>query len=151
MAERAYGPNVVHRLYYAALIKDPQSVMRALLDFVGESYVAKCVEPLAYRINSSDVPAEFKATDVATDPAIVQEAQRLSAEIEETAQPSEGSPAAADEMKAGFAQRTQYMATLESQYQRALQMLRKPGQAKAPQAPVLGTPLNNPTTSISKA
>jgi hypothetical protein len=31
MAERAYGPSVVHRLHYAALINNPESAMRSLL------------------------------------------------------------------------------------------------------------------------
>ena len=151
LAERAYGPAVLHRVRYTDLIDHPEPTMRSLLDFLGEPYSAKCLEPLAQRINSSDVPDDFKADDPATDAAVVEEAMRLSRDLERTAQPAKASPAAADEMEAGFGQRTQYVATLESQYQRALQMLRKPGQPKAPQAPVLGTPLNNPTTSISKS
>jgi hypothetical protein len=101
-AEQAYGPGVVHRLRYPALIDNPESAIRSLLDFIGEPYTAKCLEPLAQRINSSNVPPDFKTDDPATDPAIVEEAQRLSAEIEETAQPSEDSPAAADDMEAAF-------------------------------------------------
>jgi hypothetical protein len=73
------------------------------------------------RINSSNVSDDFKADDPATDPAVVEEATQLSRELEETAQPSDASRAAADEMEAAFAQRTQYMATLEKEYQRALQ------------------------------
>lgn len=149
-AERAYGPNVVRRIYYADLIDSPESTMRSLLDFLGEPYTAKCLEPLAQRINSSNVPDDFIA-DAATDPAVVEEATRLSRDLEGTAQPAEASRTAADEMEAGFAQRTQYMATLESQYQQALQIVQKPRQPKAPQAPNLTNPLNNQTTSISKA
>ena len=101
-AEQAYGPRVIYRLRYAALIDNPESAIRSLLDFVDEPYAAKCLEPLAQRINSSNVPADFKSDDSATDPAVVEEARRLSAEIEETAQPREGSPAMADEMEAAF-------------------------------------------------
>ena len=36
------------------------------------------------RINSSNVPPDFKSDDLATDPAMVEEARRLSAEIEQT-------------------------------------------------------------------
>jgi hypothetical protein len=150
MAERAYGANVIHRVRYADLIDSPEPTMRLLLDFLRESYTARCLEPLARRINSSDVPNDFNADDPATDPAVVEEATRLSRDVEGIAQPGEASRAAADEMEAAFAQRTQYMATLESQYQRALQIVRKPGEAKAGQAPFLRTALNNPTTSISK-
>jgi peptidoglycan hydrolase-like protein with peptidoglycan-binding domain len=116
-AEQAYGPRVVHRLRYASLLDNPDSAIRSLLDFVGESYSCKCLEPLAERINSSNVPADFKSDDPATDPAIVEEAQRLSAEMEQTSQPSSGSLAAADEMGAAFEQRAQYAATLPGVYQ----------------------------------
>jgi hypothetical protein len=121
MAERAYGPNVVHRVRYADFIDSPESTMRSLLNFLEEPYTAKCLEPLAQRINSSNVPDDFKADDPPTDPAVVEEATRLSRDFEGTAQPATASRVATDEMEAEFAQRTQYMATLESQYQRVLQ------------------------------
>jgi hypothetical protein len=121
MAERAYGPNVVHRVRYADFIDSPESTMRSLLNFLEEPYTAKCLEPLAQRINSSNVPDDFKADDPPTDPAVVEEATRLSRDLEGTAQPATASRVATDEMEAEFAQRTQYMATLESQYQRVLQ------------------------------
>jgi hypothetical protein len=116
MAERAYGPGVVHRLHYAALINNPESAMRSLLDFVGEPYSANCLEPLAERINSSSVPPDFRSDDPATDPAVVEEAKRLSAELRQTQQPSDGSPAAAGEMAAAFGERAKYVATLDSTY-----------------------------------
>src|SRR5437762_6946063 len=37
-AEQAYGPHVVRRLPYAALIDNPESAIRSLLDFAGEPY-----------------------------------------------------------------------------------------------------------------
>ena len=115
-AEQAYGPCAIYRLRYAALIDNPEAAIRSLLDFIGEPYTAKCLEPLAQRINSSNVPADFKSDDPATDPAIVEQAQRLSAEIEETTQPREASPAAADEMEAAFGERAKYIATLDTRY-----------------------------------
>jgi hypothetical protein len=120
-AEQAYGPNVVRRIRYRDLIDNPESTMHSLLDFLSEPYTARCLEPLAQRINSSNVSGDFKADDPSTDPAIVEEATRLSRDLEGNAQPADASRAAADEMEAAFAQRTQYMATLESQYRRALQ------------------------------
>src|SRR5437899_3432583 len=81
-AEEAYGPRVVYRLRYADLIEEPESAVRSLSDFVGEPYAAQCLEPLSHRINSSNVPPDFKSDDPATDPAIVKEAQRLSADIQ---------------------------------------------------------------------
>lgn len=149
-AEYAYGPNVVHRTRYADLIEKPEATMSSLLDFLGEPYTAKCLEPLAQRINSSNVPDDFVADDAATDPGVVEEATRLSRDLEETAQLAEVSRSAANEMEAGFAERTQYMATLESQYQRALQIVRELGQAKVPRPPALQTALDDPATSISK-
>ncbi len=92
-AEQAYGPRVIYRLQYSALIDNPEAAIRSLLDFVGEPYSAKCLEPLAQRINSSNVPVDFKSEDPATDPKIVEAARRLYAEIQQTPQPAEGSPA----------------------------------------------------------
>jgi hypothetical protein len=101
-AEEAYGPNVVRRVRYDALIENPESALRSLLDFLGEPYSAKCLEPLSDRINSSNVPPDFKSDDPATDPAIAEEARHLSAQIEQTCQPGLLSPAAVDELEAEF-------------------------------------------------
>jgi hypothetical protein len=109
-AEEAYGPHVVYRLRYSALVESPESALSALLDFLGEPYSAKCLQPLSERINSSNVPPDFKSDDPATDPAIVEEARRLSAEIEQTSQPSEQSPLAADELDAEFKARVEHIA-----------------------------------------
>src|SRR5205807_6361283 len=116
LAERAYGPNVVYRIRYAELINNPESAMHSLLAFLQEPYTANCLEPLKERINSSTVPADFKADDPGTDPGIVEEAQRLCADIEESAQPSEASPDAARQIDAEFCERVKYIATLESTY-----------------------------------
>jgi hypothetical protein len=110
MAERAYGPGVVFRLLYSDLVLRPESALRALFDFLGEPYAPECVQPLAQRINSSNVPLDFKSDDPATDPAIVEDARRLSTQVEETPQTSETSSAAADELEAAFQQRIQYVA-----------------------------------------
>lgn len=121
-AERAYGPTVLHRVRYTDLIGHPETTMRSLFDFLGELYAEKCLEPLELRINSSNVSDDFKTDDPATDPAIVEEATRLSRDLEQIAQPAEASPAAADEIEAAFVQRIQYMATVGSQYQRGQQL-----------------------------
>src|SRR5678816_984276 len=88
-AEEAYGPRVVYRVRYTALLENPESALRSLLGFVGEPYSPKCLEPLSERINSSNVPPDFKSDDPATDPAIVEETRELSAKIEQTTQPTE--------------------------------------------------------------
>src|SRR4030095_1766205 len=101
-AEQAYGPKVVRRLSYSTLIDDPEVAMQSLLSFVGEPYSPRCLEPLGERINSSNVSADFKSDDPATDRAIVDEARQLSAEMQQSAQPTEPSATAADEMEVAF-------------------------------------------------
>jgi hypothetical protein len=101
-AEEAYGPEVVRRLSYARLIQNPELAMQSLLSFVGEPYSARCLEPLGERINSSNVPPDFKSDDPATEQSIVDEARQLSTELEQRAQSSEPSAAAADEMEIEF-------------------------------------------------
>jgi hypothetical protein len=139
MAERAYGPNVVRRVRYSDLIEKPEPTMRSLLNFLGEPYTARCLEPLSERINSSNVPADFKIDDQTSNPMIIEEAMRLSQHLKESPPPVDGSCAAVDEMERAFAQRIQYIATLENQYQRALEISRIAGAAKRPEAPVLGS------------
>lgn len=107
-AEEAYGPHVVYRLRYTALVENPEAALRPLLDFLGEPYSAKCLEPLSERINSSNVPPDFESDDSATDPTIVKEAGRLSAEIEQTSQATEHSPDAASELETEFDARVKY-------------------------------------------
>jgi len=124
-AENAYGPRVVKRLLYSTLVDEPEFAMHSLLEFVGEPYYAKCLEPLAQRINSSNVPPDFRADDTATDPKVVKKATRLCAEIEETPQPARASRAAADEMEAAFAERVRYVATVDNAYQKAREIIEK--------------------------
>jgi hypothetical protein len=115
-AERAYGPNVVHRIRYADLIDNAELAMRSLFAFLKEPYTSKCLEPLALRINSSEVPPDFNSNDSATDPAIVEAAHQLSAEIENSSQPGGGSQAAADKMEDAFRKRVEYIAALDRAY-----------------------------------
>jgi hypothetical protein len=110
-AEEAYGPQVVHRLRHTALVENPEPALRSLLDFLDELYSAKCLEPLSQRINSSDVPPDFRCDDPATDRVIVEEARRLSSEIEEAPQPAVHSAVAADELEAEFCSRIKHIAT----------------------------------------
>ncbi|PYK08101.1 MAG: hypothetical protein DME65_14760, partial [Verrucomicrobia bacterium] len=115
-AEQAYGPNVVYRIRYADLIANAESTMRSLFSFLKEPYTTKCLEPLAERINSSAVPNDFQSHDPATDPAMIEAAQRLSAEIENRPQPTESSQAAADKMESAFRKRVEYVGTLDGAF-----------------------------------
>jgi hypothetical protein len=123
LAERAYGPRVVLRLRYSDFVDRPESTMRSLLDFLGEPYTAECLTPLEKRINSSNVPADFKIGDPETSPNLVEQAMRLSTEVEKKPQPPEASPTAFDEMEAAFNERVQYVATLNKEYQKAQQII----------------------------
>jgi hypothetical protein len=122
-AEQAYGPRVVLRLRYSELVDAPETAMRSVLKFVGERYVTASLKPLQERINSSKVPADFKIGDPETDPVLVERATELSAEMTETPQPLEASPAAAEEMEAAFYERVRYVATVDSEYHRAKQII----------------------------
>jgi hypothetical protein len=104
LAEQAYGPKVVFRLRYLDLVNRPEATMEALLNFLGEPYATECLTPLEEKINSSNVPADFELGDPTSDPAIVNRALRLHAEIETTPQASEPSRAAANEMETAFYQ-----------------------------------------------
>jgi sulfotransferase family protein len=136
-AEEGYGPHVVYRVRYSALVENPPSALRSLLDFVGEPYSAKCLEPLSQRINSSNVPDDFRSEDPATDPVIIGEAMRLSRDLQHGSQPTEASAAATAEMEAAFEERVQYIAALDSQYQRALQNMQKLERAAASESDIL--------------
>jgi hypothetical protein len=122
-AERAYGSKVVRRLSYTALIDDPVWAIRSLLEFVGEPYSARCLDPLSRRINSSNVPPDFVAEDPATDPSVVQDAINLYARLQEMAQSAEASSAVADEIEAAFTEQVEHMATVDKQLHKAMQMI----------------------------
>ena len=123
MAERAYGPKVVHRVHYADFIDSPEPTMRSLLNFLEEPYTPKCLEPLELRINSSTVPTDSETADTAASPVVIDEAMQLSAEVERTFQPAEASSTATDEMEAAFRERVRYVATMDNAYQRAQQLI----------------------------
>ncbi|HEY6207264.1 MAG TPA: sulfotransferase [Chthoniobacterales bacterium] len=115
-AEHAYGPQVIRRFPYSALIDNGEAAMRSLLEFVGERYDARCVEPLRQRINSSNVPEDFVAEDPATNRAIVDQAVALYAQLMKEEPPAEPAPSAAAAMAAEFEQRVKYAADLDRAY-----------------------------------
>jgi hypothetical protein len=124
-AERAYGPSVVYRMRYGDIVKQPESAMRSLLDFLGEPYSAQCLEPLAQRINTSNVPVDFNPSDPATNPAIVERSTKLSDELQSSPQQREASPWVAEKLEAEFNQRVQYFVNLEAKYSDAQQLIVK--------------------------
>jgi len=118
-AERAYGPQVVHRVRYCDLVAEPERTMRAVINFAGEAYAPECLEPLGERINSSNVPADFSEADVATDRETVERAKKLSALLQETPQPAEASAEVATRLEAEFDRQVEYVTTLESKLNEA--------------------------------
>jgi len=116
LAERAYGPEVVFRFQYSELVNRPEASLRALLNFLGEPYAPECLTPLREKINSSNVPADFKLGDPHSDPAVIELATRLYTEIETSPQPSEISQIAAYKIEIEFNQRANYVATLDRAY-----------------------------------
>jgi len=113
-AEQAYGPDVVYRMRYSDIVEQPESAVTSLLGFLGEPYAPECLEPLAERINSANVPADFNARDLATDPAVVAQARELSDHLQSSPQPREASVTVAEKLEAEFSQRVQYFHDLES-------------------------------------
>jgi hypothetical protein len=123
-AEQAYGSRVVHRLLYTALTENPEPVIRSLLEFAGEPYCARCLEPLSKRINSSNVPTDFVADDPATDVRIVEEATNFYSELQKTSQSNNLCSAAADEMEAAFDERVRHMAMVDEQLRNARRIIK---------------------------
>jgi hypothetical protein len=121
LAERAYGSDVIFRLRYSELVDQPETCLRSLFSFLGEPFAAACLNPLRKRINSSNVPADFKLGSAETDPAIIERATQLNAEIETTPQPAQYSSAAAEQIEAAFNQRVQYVASLDGEYTKVQQ------------------------------
>jgi Sulfotransferase family len=122
-AERAYGPRVVHRLRYSDLIDRPEPTLRAVFEFLGEPYTDACLNPLRKRINSSNVPPDFRSDDQMTNPALVEKAMSLSTELEQSPQCNEASATIARSLEAAFNQRVQYVAQTSNEYRRTQQII----------------------------
>jgi len=90
--------------------------LKALFSFLGEPYASQCLTPLEKRINSSNVPADFRLGEPDTDPLVVERATRLYAEIEATPQSSGVSTIALEEMEATFNTQTNQRAVIRNKY-----------------------------------
>jgi predicted RNase H-like nuclease (RuvC/YqgF family) len=90
--------------------------LKALFGFLGEPYAPECLIPLRSKINSSNVPAEFKLGEPRTDPLVIERATKLYAEIERNPQSSEVSTVAIDEMEATFKAQVNDRAMLRDKY-----------------------------------
>ena len=119
LAERAYGPNVVSRIRHSDLANASEVTLRAIFRFLGEPFAPECLEPLAQRINSSNVPADFQIDDRETDPSLVKQALQLCREVEKSSQPGEASVVAIEEIERAFDERVQFVANLPKEFRRA--------------------------------
>jgi len=122
-AEQAYGPKTVYRMRYSDMIENPEPAMRSLLDFLGEPYSPGCLEPLGRRINSANVPDDFKADDPATDRAIVERASRFSEELQNSPQQREPSASIARKLEAEFDQQVEFSSDLGKKYSEAQKLI----------------------------
>ena len=150
-AELAYGPKVVYRIRYADLVDNPESAMRSLLGFLGEPYAASCLEPLAQRINSSDVAVDLTSDDSTANSAVAESAIRLCAQVEQSPQPAEASFAAAEKMEVAFRERVKYVAEMDNAYQKAQQIIKTLHDSGLPSGLTTGaaSEFTNPYTAIS--
>ncbi|WP_233843749.1 sulfotransferase [Dyella sp. 2HG41-7] len=115
-AERAYGTQVVHRLRYDDLVRNPEQAMRRVLDFLGEPYMEACLQPLTSRINSSCVATDFDAHDPQTDIGVINEALRLSEQLQQTDTQFTRSASAQAEVEGQFGERVAFVAGLDADY-----------------------------------
>jgi len=123
LAERAYGPNVVFRIRHSDLVDAPEGTLRSILSFLSEPFAPECLQPLAQRINSSNVPADFQIDDRGTDPSLIRQAMQLCHEVEESSQPLEPSAAAIEEIERAFDERVEFVANLPKEYRRAQDLI----------------------------
>ena len=79
-AERALGPDIVHRVLHADLVADPGTALRGVLGFLGEEFDPTCVRPLQSRINSSFADESVERVRPAATSASIDAARLLSRE-----------------------------------------------------------------------
>jgi hypothetical protein len=123
VAERAYGPKVVFRIRHSDLVDAPEETLRSIFSFLSEPFAPECLEPLAQRINSSNVPPDLQIDDHGADPSLVKQAMQLCREVEESSQPLEASAAAIEEIETAFDERVQFVANLPQEYRKAQHLI----------------------------
>jgi Sulfotransferase family len=124
-SEKAYGPEVVCRLLYEDLVREPEKSIRRILDFIGEPFAPVCLEPLVKRINSSRVASGVIGNDAPADPAVVREARDLWNALREAPSLVVPSPEAAARLEEQFERRVDYVYKLDTHYERAQEVHKK--------------------------
>ena len=117
LAESALGSSSVHRVRYVDLVENPQRTLWRIAAFLGERGQAQCCEPLRTRINSSNVPAQFKIDVSRVDPALLRDARALSARLQSTQLDAGPSLARAVlGFERSFEERIAFVGTLDAEY-----------------------------------
>jgi hypothetical protein len=125
LAERALGSQTIYRLRYDDLINRPAWSIRHVLEFLDEPFMDTCIEPLANRINSSDVPVDFHAADQRTNKDVIERALQLSEELQRPLAGYSPSSDAMLEFDATFNERVTYMAGADAEHMSAIDKLVK--------------------------
>jgi hypothetical protein len=115
-AERAYGPQVVHRVRYEELVQQPERAICRVLEFLDEPYMEACTQPIQSKINSSRVPTGFEGRDHRTDPNLIETATRLSRQLQQSDQPEPVSRDELAQIEADFNKRVAFVAGLDADY-----------------------------------
>jgi hypothetical protein len=124
-AERGLGAEITHRVFHDDLVRDPQALIRQILDFLGEPYAPECVQPLAKRINSSPQPAVIQAeSNKPLDPELLKEARNLWSMVR-TETLSDSSPDAAVQLEEAFERRVEYFDRLDARHWEAQRVVER--------------------------
>ena len=115
-AENAYGSAIVCRICHEDLLRKPESVMRRILDFIAEPFAPACLEPMAKRINSSNVGSGELKREPPADPVVVAEAHGLWKTLRENPLQQQTLADAAALLEEQFERRVDYMHDLDTQY-----------------------------------
>ena len=124
-AELALGSNVVYRLRYEDLVHRSHLALQELLKFLEEPFTDACVEPLARKINSSEVPSDFRAHDPKTDLNVIERALKLSEQLQQPFDGCAASPSARAEFEEKFNERVDFIVGLDAEYRSAQQKVAK--------------------------
>lgn len=121
MAENAYGALKVCRIFHEDMVREPDSSLGRILDFIGEPFDPVCLEPLVKRINSSKVQAAELVRERTADSPARSEAHALWKTLRENPPRSEPQPHAAALMEEQFEERVEYVHDLDARCARARQ------------------------------
>ncbi len=125
-AERGLGPEIACHVFHDDLVRNPEALMRQLLDFLSEPYVSACVQPLVKRINSSPPPAAIRAnSDRSLDPKLLQEARGFWSMVRTGGTSSGSSSDTAIRLEKAFERRVEYFDLLDARHVEAQQVVER--------------------------